>query len=74
LILDFRDTYILNDTNERIKTLKISPWIKDRISLISLGFYKHLLFSSIKKYEGLFVTRLKGNVNRITHLMNLYPG
>jgi IS4 transposase len=45
------------------KTLRIGPWIKDRILLIDLGFYKHLLFSKIKQYEGSFVSRLKGNVN-----------
>jgi putative transposase len=49
-------------TNE-LKTLRIGPWIKDRILLIDLGFYKHLLFSKIKQYGGSFVSRLKGNVN-----------
>lgn len=49
-------------TNE-LKTLKIGPWIKDRILLIDLGFYKHLMFSKIKQYGGSFVSRLKGNVN-----------
>jgi IS4 transposase len=49
-------------TNE-LKTLRIGPWIKDRILLIDLGFYKHQLFSKIKQHEGSFVSRLKGNVN-----------
>src|SRR5674536_26565 len=44
-------------TNE-LKTLRIGPWIKDRILLIDLGFYKHLLFSKIKQYEGSFVSCL----------------
>src|SRR5659263_249403 len=33
-----------------LKTLRIGPWIKDRILLIDLGFYKYLLFSKIKQY------------------------
>ncbi len=37
-------------TNE-LKTLRIGPWIKDRILPIDLGFYKHLLFSKIKLYQ-----------------------
>jgi putative transposase len=42
---------------------RMSPWIKDRILLIDLGFYKHLLFSKIKQNEGSFVSRVKGGVN-----------
>ena len=46
-----------------IRTLRIGPWVKDRILLIDLGFYKHLLFSKIKQNEGSFVSRVKGGVN-----------
>ncbi|HEY9246970.1 MAG TPA: IS4 family transposase [Candidatus Methanoperedens sp.] len=49
-------------TNE-LKTLQIGPWIKDRILLIDLGFYKHQLFARIKENEGYFVSRLKGNAD-----------
>lgn len=49
-------------TNE-LKTLRIGPWIKDRILLIDLGFYKHQLFARIKKNGGYFVSRLKGNAD-----------
>ena len=49
-------------TNE-LKTLRIGPWIKDRILLIDLGFYKHQLFARIKENEGHFVSRLKGNAD-----------
>jgi putative transposase len=54
---------IYPERTSELKTLRIGPWIKDRILLIDLGFYKHLLFSKIKQYEGSFVSRLKGNVN-----------
>ena len=49
-------------TNE-LKTLRIGPWIKDRILLIDLGFYKHQLFARIKENDGYFVSRLKGNAD-----------
>ena len=49
-------------TNE-LKTLRVGPWIKDRILLIDLGFYKHQLFARIKENGGYFVSRLKGNAD-----------
>ncbi|NYT01579.1 MAG: IS4 family transposase [Methanosarcinales archaeon] len=50
------------NTNE-LKTLKIGPWIKDRILLIDLGFYKYQMFTRIKENGGHFVSRLKSNAN-----------
>ena len=50
------------NTND-IKTLKIGPWIKDRILLIDLGFYKYQIFTRIKENGGFFVSRLKSNAN-----------
>jgi putative transposase len=49
-------------TNE-LKTLRVGPWIKNRILLIDLGFYKHQLFARIKENGGYFVSRLKGNAD-----------
>ncbi len=61
-------------TNE-LKTLRIGPWIKDRILLIDLGFYKHQLFARIKQNGGSFVSRLKGNANPlIIDVYNTCPG
>lgn len=61
-------------TNE-LKTLRIGPWIKDRILLIDLGFYKYQLFVRIKENGGHFVSRLKGNVDPlIIGVYNTCPG
>ncbi len=49
-------------TNE-LKTLRIGSWIRDRILLIDLGYYKHQLFARIKENGGHFVSRLKGNAD-----------
>jgi len=49
-------------TNE-LKTLKLGPWIKDRILLIDLGFYKHQIFARIEENGGFFVSRLKKNAD-----------
>lgn len=49
-------------TND-VKTLRIGPWIKGRILLIDLGFYKHQIFARIEENGGYFVSRLKNNAN-----------
>jgi IS4 transposase len=49
-------------TNE-LKTLRMGPWIKNRILLIDLGFYKHQLFARIQDNGGYFVSRLKKNAD-----------
>jgi len=46
-----------------IKTLRIGPWVKNRILLIDLGFYKHHTFTRIKENGGFFVSRLKGSAD-----------
>ena len=51
------------ERTSEVKTLRIGPWIKDRILLIDLGFYKHQLFTRIKENGGYFVSRLKGNAD-----------
>jgi putative transposase len=66
---------IYAETANELKTLRIGPWIKDRILLIDLGFYKHQLFSKIKENGGYFVSRLKGSADPlIIDLYNACPG
>jgi len=52
-----------SENTAEIKTLKIGPWIKNRILLIDLGFYKHQMFARIEENNGFFVSRLKGVAN-----------
>lgn len=49
-------------TNE-LKTIKVGPWIKGKILLIDLGFYKYQLFARIAENGGFFVSRSKDNSN-----------
>ena len=39
--------------------LRIGPWVKDRILLLDLGYYKHHAFTRIIENGGFFVSRLK---------------
>jgi len=48
-----------------IKTLRIGPWIKDRILLVDLGFYKNQMFARVEENGGFFVSRIKRNINRV---------
>ena len=54
---------LFSENTNDIKTLRIGPWIKDRILLIDLGFYKYQMFTRIKENGGYFVSRLKSNAN-----------
>lgn len=54
---------IIPERMNDIKTLKIGSWIRDRIILIDLGFYKYEIFSKIKNHGGYFVSRMKSNAN-----------
>lgn len=51
------------ESRNGLKTLRIGPWIKNRILLIDLGFYKYQLFARISENGGYFVSRLKGNAD-----------
>jgi IS4 transposase len=48
-----------------IKTLKIGPWIKDRILLVDLGFYKTQLFTRVMENGGYFVSRIRKNMDPV---------
>ncbi len=50
---------IYAESTHELKTLRVGPWLKDRVLLIDLGFYKHQLFAKIKENGGYFVSRLK---------------
>ncbi len=54
---------IHGERTSEIKTLRIGPWVKNRILLIDLGFYKHYLFTKIAENGGFFISRLKGAAN-----------
>lgn len=50
---------IYGERVSEIKTLRIGPWIENRILLFDLGYYMHQLFARIEKNKGFFVSRLK---------------
>jgi putative transposase len=54
---------IIPERTSDVKTLRIGSWIRDRILLIDLGFYKYGLFSKIQEKGGYFVSRMKSNAN-----------
>ena len=61
---------IYGERTSDIKTLKIGPWVKNRLILMDLGFYKHQTFARIAENGGYFVSRLKRNANPIIISLN----
>ena len=54
---------IHGERTSEVKLLRIGQWVKDRILLIDLGYYKHYILAKIDEYKGFFVSRVKKNVN-----------
>ena len=58
-----------------IKTLKIGPWVKNKLLLIDLAFFKHHMFARIAENDGYFLSRLKQNSNPlILSTLRVYRG
>jgi putative transposase len=54
---------------------KVGPWVKDRLLLFDLGYFRYQLFDCIRRNGGFFLTRLKKNANpRIVAVNRLHRG
>ena len=57
------------------KTLKIGPWVKNKVLLIDLGFFKFQMFSRIQENGGYFLSRLRTNSNPLfLSTLRIYRG
>ena len=56
-----KNVTVHSERTPEIKTLRVVAWVKDRILLFDLGFYKFQLFTRIKENGGFFVSRMRGN-------------
>lgn len=56
---------ITGERTSEIKTLRLGPWVKDRILLFDQGFYKYVAFTRITEYGGFFITRMKANADPV---------
>lgn len=54
---------IYSESTAEIKTLRIGPWIKNRILLFDRAFNKYQMFARIDEYQGYFVSRVKKNAD-----------
>jgi len=61
---------IFGERTHDIKTITIGPWVKDRIMLLDLGFFKYQLFDRITRNGGFFVSRLKSTADPIVTSVN----
>lgn len=58
-----RRVQLFGERTAEAKTLKIGPWVKDRLLLFDLGFYEYRSFARILENGGSFISRLKTNAN-----------
>jgi IS4 transposase len=65
-------------TSERVHdgpVLKAGKWVRDRLLLFDLGYYRFQLFARIDECKGFFLTRLKDGANpRITGVFRQWRG
>lgn len=45
------------------RTLRMGPWVRDRLLLFDLGFFRYQLFDCIDRNSGYFLSRLPANTN-----------
>jgi putative transposase len=60
-------------TSERVHdgpVLRAGSWVRGRLLLFDLGYFRYSLFAAIARHEGFFLTRLKDNANPILLRLN----
>jgi len=58
-----RKIAVTSERTHDITTLRIGPWVKQRLLVFDLAFFKYQLFSRIRRNDGFFVARLKRSAN-----------
>lgn len=46
-----------------VDTLSVGPWVRDKLLLFDLGYYKFQKFDAIERNKGFFISRVKENAN-----------
>lgn len=54
---------VFSERTAEMRTLRLGPWLKDRVLLTDLGFFSYNSFDRIERYGGFFVSRLKANAD-----------
>lgn len=66
---------LFGERESEVHTLRLGPWVKDRVLLLDLGFFKYQVFDRIQRNGGFFVSRLKENADPvITRLVRRVRG
>ncbi|MGQ0535229.1 MAG: IS4 family transposase [Methanobacteriota archaeon] len=63
------------ERTSEVHTLRLGPWVKDRLLLLDLGFFKYQVFDRITRNKGFFVSRPKDNADPfVTRLIRTVRG
>lgn len=56
---------VRNERTPETKLLKVGSWVRDRLLLMDLGYFKYHAFVRIDEQGGFFVTRLRDDANPV---------
>jgi len=59
----FRDLVPTANRRHEARVLRVGPWVRGRLLLFDLGFFRYQLFACITRNGGYFLARLKRYVN-----------
>ena len=66
---------LMGERTSDVRTLRVGPWVKGRVLLVDLGYFKYGIFDRIDAYEGFFVSRVKENADpTVTRLLRVVRG
>jgi IS4 transposase len=66
---------IVSGRTSEHETIRIGKWVKGRLLLFDLGFFKYQLFDRIRRNGGFFLTRLKSSANPVvTAILRTHRG
>lgn len=59
VVNSMKNVSLIGERTYESTILRIGPWVKNRILLLDLGYYKHHAFTRIVENGGFFISRLK---------------
>ena len=60
-----RSVKITSERRNDGRVFQVGPWVRNRLLLFDLGYYRYQLFDCIRRNGGFFLSRLKGNSNPV---------
>ena len=70
-----RTIQVRGERAQEVNLIRIGPWVKGRLLLMDLGYFKYQLLDRIARNKGFFVTRLRPDANpRVVKVLKRHRG